>query len=57
MQKLDKFSIVAKAIRLEVENNKTYIVFEIIDSDFKKQILDSWGSDIPVRMIGKNLVK
>jgi hypothetical protein len=56
--KKDTFSIVAKAIRMEFdENNKMYLVFEVTDSDFKNHIKDNWSADIPIRMIGKNLVK
>jgi hypothetical protein len=56
--KRDTFAIVAKAIRMEFDkNNKMYLVFEVTDSDFKNHIKDNWSDDIPIRIIGKNLVK
>lgn len=50
---------VANAVRVEI-NTKTdevYIVFQIIDEDFKKRIKENWNQDIDLKLIGKALVE
>jgi len=50
---------VAKAVRLEIDtdNNELYIVFKVVDSDFAKNVRDNWEDDIPVELMGKDLIK
>lgn len=50
---------VATAIRIE-HNERTddvYLVFEIVDDEFKKQIKEDWMQDIPLKIIGKSLYR
>lgn len=54
-----RFYVVAKAVRLECVENKdeVFIVFKIIDEQFKKQILEDWNKDVELQVIGQSLVK
>ena len=51
--------VVAKAVRVEHEetSDKIYLVFEIVDEKFRKEIRDNWTKDVDLKLIGKNLVK
>jgi len=53
-----KHKIVAKAIRVEVSQKKDqlFLVFEIVDQDFKNQIKKDWLQDIDLKLIDKDLV-
>jgi hypothetical protein len=50
---------VAKAVRMEhnPETDTLYIVFEIVDEDFKKRIKDDWMQDVELKLLGKGLVE
>jgi hypothetical protein len=50
---------VANAVRIEIDpsNNNTYLVFKVVDEAFKQKVRENWGNDIPVMMIGQNLVE
>jgi len=50
---------VAKVVRIEKElsTGTLYLVFEVIDESFKKDIEKNWLSDIDLKLIGKELVK
>jgi hypothetical protein len=54
-----RFHVVAKAVRLEYLENRdeVYIVFKVIDEQFKKQIQRDWQKDVELRVVGKSLVK
>jgi len=49
---------VAKAIRVEhdPDSDDLFLVFEIVDDDFKRRIKRDWTDDIELKLIGKNLV-
>ena len=49
---------VAQAIRLEVDESKddVYIVFKIIDEQFKQKIRTNWGEDLEVKLVNKELI-
>lgn len=49
---------VAIAVRIEIEpkTDRTYLVFEIVDEDFKQRIKKDWMEEIELKLIGKNLV-
>jgi hypothetical protein len=51
-------TVVATAIRMEhnPETNELYLVFVIVDEDFKKRIKEDWMQDIELKLLGKNLV-
>jgi len=38
------------------ETNELYLVFVIVDEDFKKRIKEDWMQDIELKLLGKNLV-
>jgi hypothetical protein len=50
---------VANAVRIEIDpsNNNTYLVFKVVDEAFKQKVRENWGNDVPVMMIGQNLVE
>jgi len=49
---------VAKAVRLEQNdhNDDVFIVFKIIDEQFKRRIMNDWQQDVEVQVVGKALV-
>ncbi len=49
---------IAKAIRVEyaADTDTVYLVFEIIDEEFKQQIKKDWTQDINTKLNGKYLV-
>lgn len=51
--------MVGRAIRTELDDktNTLYLVFEIVDDEFKKQILHDWAQDVDLKVINKKLVK
>ncbi len=59
MKEIDKYHIVAEAVRVEWEKDtdSVFLVFEIKDKKFKKQIKDDWTKDINLRVIDRKLVK
>jgi hypothetical protein len=52
-------TILAEAIRIDYENSsgEVYIVFQVLDEDFKKHIKDNWIDDIDLKIIGRKLFK
>jgi hypothetical protein len=58
MKELDKYHVVASAVRVEHEEHSdtVYLVFEIVDEKFKQQIKDDWMKDINLKIIDKQLV-
>lgn len=51
--------IIAKAIRVQVDSktDSYYLVFEVTDEEFKKNIRNHWLSDIELELDGKILLK
>lgn len=49
-------TVVGIAIRIEVDESETYIVFKIIDEGFRKQIREDWGTDVELKVVGKELI-
>lgn len=49
----------AKVVRIEKElsTGTLYLVFEVIDESFKKDIEKDWLSDIDLKLVGRELVK
>lgn len=58
MSKDPKFHTVAKAVRLERDSNtdEVFIVFQVIDEDFKQRIQKHWKDDIELEMKDKSLI-
>jgi hypothetical protein len=50
---------VAKAVRIEhnPDSGAIYLVFEIVDEDFKNRIKKDWLEDIDLKLIGKDLIE
>lgn len=49
---------VATVVRIEHNENtdELFLVFQIVDEGFKKRIKKNWMEEVPVKLIGKNLV-
>jgi hypothetical protein len=49
--------IVAVAARMEIDNSTddVYIVFKVINEDFKRRIRGNWLDDVELKVIGKTL--
>mgnify|MGYP003440854967 CR=1 FL=1 len=49
--------VVAQAVRVEKDltSGKLYLVFEIVDEQFKKRIENDWSKDVEVKLVGKEL--
>lgn len=58
ISKNPNFKVVARAVRTEIESksDKFFLVFEIIDEEFKSKIKKDWNDDIELRIIDKTLV-
>lgn len=56
---MSQYQTVARACRMEYdsETDSVYIVFKVIDEKFKKTLRDEWDKDVPLQVIGKDLVK
>jgi hypothetical protein len=54
----DNFHIVAEAVRVEYikDTDEVYLVFEIVDEDFKKSIKKDWTQDIELKIIDRKLI-
>ena len=48
---------VAVAVRIEhnPDNDELFLVFQIVDEDFKSRIKKDWTQDIDLQLIGKSL--
>ncbi len=48
---------VCRAIRFEVDvdTNKMYLIFEVLDEEFKAQIYKEWNKDEDLELDGKEL--
>jgi hypothetical protein len=53
------YDTVARAIRMEVDPNTgdLYLVFKVIDENFKQRIRESWDADVELKVLGKDLVE
>jgi len=49
---------VATVVRMEhnESTDELFLVFQIVDEGFKKRIKKNWMEEVPVKLIGKNLV-
>ena len=55
----NNYDVVAEAVRMEhsPEDDKLYIVFEIVDERFKKQIRENWSKDVELIISGTKLLE
>lgn len=51
--------VIAQAVRVEHDTFKheVYLVFHVIDEQFKQEILKDWTQDLQVKLLGKNLIR
>ncbi len=52
------YKTVGKAIRVEYDNKSgaLYLVFELIDEDFKKRVKEDWNADIELELEDRKLL-
>lgn len=52
------YKVIAEAIRIEFDEKSgaIYLVFEVIDEDFKKEIKKDWTVDIELEVKNKKLI-
>jgi hypothetical protein len=50
---------VANAVRIEFnpKTDELYIVFQVVDEQFKNKIKDNWMQDIELKLIGRSLAE
>ena len=50
---------VARATRMEYDSltGELYLVFKVIDEDFKKRVRENWDDDVQLEVLGKELVE
>lgn len=49
--------IVGTAVRMELQDDELYLVFQITNQEFKQQIRQDWMTDVELEIVGKNLIK
>lgn len=52
------YHTVAEAVRIEYDEKSgaVYLVFELVDEDFKKRIKEDWCSDIELELKDRKLI-
>ena len=48
---------VARAMRMELDplTGDMYLVFKVIDEDFKQRVREDWEQDVELKILGKDL--
>jgi hypothetical protein len=51
--------ILATAVRVETDlrSDRLFLVFEVIDPEFKRQVKKDWTQDLELKIINRELVK
>jgi len=51
--------VVATAVRVEWDDltDDMYLVFKVLDEGFKQRVRKDWEKDIPMKLVGKDLVE
>ena len=59
MDEKSLYGVVATAVRLETDSNtdELYIVFKVVDDDFKNKIKKEWYKDTNLKIVDKTLVR
>jgi len=49
---------VATAVRMEhnPDTDELFLVFQIVDEDFKRRIKRDWTQDVELKILGRNLI-
>lgn len=52
-------TIIAKAVAVEhnIDSDKLFVVFEIVDESFKQRVKKDWTQDLEVKLMGRNLIE
>lgn len=50
---------VARAVRMEVDPNTgdLYLVFKVVNEDFKQRVRENWDADVDLQILGRDLVE
>ena len=50
---------VARALRMEIDTltGELYLVFKVIDEDFKQRVREDWEADVELKILGKDLIE
>jgi hypothetical protein len=50
---------VARAIRMEIDPNTgdLYLVFKVVNEDFKQRVRDNWSADVDLQILGRDLIE
>jgi hypothetical protein len=53
------YDTVARGIRMDIDPNTgdLYLVFKVIDEDFKQRVRENWGADVELKILGRDLVE
>ncbi len=53
------YDTVARAIRMEIDPNTgdLYLVFKVVDEDFKQRVRENWSRDVQLEVMGRDLVE
>jgi len=56
---MNTYDTIARGIRMEIDPNTgdLYLVFKVIDEDFKKRVRESWNDDVQLQILGKDLIE
>jgi len=51
--------VVAKGIRLEIDplTGDLYLIFKIVDEQFKQKVREDWENDVEMQVDGKDLIE
>lgn len=50
---------VARAVRMEVDplTGDLYLVFKVVDENFKQRVRENWSADVELKVLGRDLVE
>lgn len=54
-----KHTVLAEAVRAETnpDTGEMYLIFEVVDEDFKRRIKNNFIADIELKLVGTKLIK
>ncbi len=56
---MNNYDTVARAVRMEVDTitGDLYLVFKVIDENFKQRVRDNWMDDVELKLLGRALIE
>lgn len=59
MDEKSLYDVVATAVRVETDSNtdEMFLVFKVVDEDFKNKVKKEWYKDTSLKIIDKTLVR